>query len=124
MAQQATLDPTQNNLTWSITIGGLKVAVYRAVLVSNTNVVLEVWNDQRTDDSVPDVFPIVTPSPALVGGVLWWQAIVMDPTDAGGTYTGTVTVLQHGVPIATVTATKTVPAGAGASDLFTDEIKF
>lgn len=124
MAAQAKIDPKGGVVSWSITISHLKVGIYQATLFDSANVVLQKWEDQRTDDSLPDEFEIKAKPSELVGGTLWWQAIVIDPTDAGGPYVGTVAIMQDRKVICQDSSLGSVPPGKGKMDSFTDQITF
>lgn len=122
MANQIQINPNGGAVSWSITIDRQMVALYRALLLGANSTAVERWNDQRTADGVPDSFTISLPVSQLSGCILWWQAIVTDPTNNGGAYTGTVQIHQDGAVLGSVQAQGSVPAGAGKMDLFADEL--
>ncbi|MEO5928535.1 MAG: hypothetical protein ABIR47_01265 [Candidatus Kapaibacterium sp.] len=124
MANQAKANPAGGPVSWSIIISHLKVAVYRALLMDSTNTVVQKWEDQRTDDSIPDTFELTQPVAKLAGCYLWWQAVVMDPSDAGGPYVGSVTVTQDGNMLCSESAPGTIPPGKGMADLYADQVQF
>jgi len=107
---------------WGIKISNLRVAVYRAVLFDKSGVVLMTWDHQRTDDSIPDQFDFKA-GLALDQSHLWFQAIIMDPTDTGGPYNAEVSILQDKNVVDSYTHSGTIPPGDGAMDQFSDEIR-
>ena len=124
MANTARVNPSGGPAYWSITISHLMVAAYRGRLHGANGAVLQKWDDQRTDDSLPDRFQITVPTPNLPGCILSWDAYVMDPTDKGGPFVGTVTVDQDGSVLCVESAPGEVPAGNGKVSLYADEIRF
>lgn len=124
MANTARVNPSGGQAFWSMTISHLMVAAYRARLYGSNGALLQKWDDQRTDDSLPDKFQITVPPASLTGCVLSWDAYVMDPGDKGGPYVGTVTVDQDGTPLCVESAPGEVPPGNGKVSLYADEIKF
>ena len=124
MANSAQVNGSGGPVFWSITVSQLKVATYQAKLMAPNGTVLEKWTDQRTDDSLPDRFQISSPPASLPGCILSWDSYVMDPTDKGGGYVGTVAVDQDGRPLCVESASGQIPSGNGKADLYADEIRF
>ena len=124
MANTAKIDPNGGPVFWSIAITHLKLGVYRGLIYDKTNTVLEKWEDQRTDDSIPDRFQITTPPKQLIGGTLWWQCMVSDPSNTGGPYVCNVSVDQDGKVLCLDAAAGNVPAGSGQIDPIGDQISF
>ena len=124
MANTARVNKSGGQVFWSISISHLMVARYQAFLYDKGGVLKEKWDHQRTDDSLPDRFQIKTPASDLPGSVLSWDAVVMDPTDKGGQYVGTVIIDQDGNTLCVEAAPGMVPAGNGKVDIFADEIQF
>jgi hypothetical protein len=124
MATTVVFSKNIGQIKWSISISHLKLGVYRALLFNASNKVLEKWEDQRTDDSLPDSFEIKTPLTDLSGCTLWWECIVSDPSDNGGPYVCTVTILQNGNVIGQDPTTGEVPAGKGKLDSVGDQVSF
>ena len=124
MANQATVNPTGGKVSWAITVTHLKVGVYRALLYDTSNTILEKWEDQRTDDSLPDKFQIQTAPNQLAGCVLYWEAEVSDPSDTGGPYVCTVSVEQDGSVLCQDAVSSSVKPGSGQRDPIGDQITF
>jgi hypothetical protein len=124
MANIARVNKSGGPAFWSISISHLMVARYQAFLYDKGGVLKEKWDHQRTDDDLPDRFKISTLPPDLPGCVLSWEAVVMDPTDKGGQYVGTVTIDQDGDSLCVEPAPGVVHAGNGKVDIFAGEIEF
>ena len=70
----------------------------------------EIWLHKKTpppppkrigfgmnNDDLPDIVPLTEPFPILNDSVVWWQAVIADPTGSpGGHYHVTVRVIQDG----------------------------
>ena len=124
MANIARVNKSGGPVSWSISINHLMVARYQAFFYDTAGVLKEKWDHQRTDDDLPDRFKISTLPPDLQGCVLLWEVVVMDPTDKGGQYVGTVTIDQDGNTLCVESAPGVVPAGNGKVDIFAGEIEF
>jgi hypothetical protein len=124
MAVEVKLNQRGGPVTWSFSVSNLNLGVYRALLYNAANKVLERWEDQRTDDNMPDLFTITTPANELKGTTLWWQCIVSDPNDKGGPYTCTISVEQDSVRIGNDRTSGTIPPGEGKLDTVGDQITF
>jgi hypothetical protein len=122
MAANAKINPNGGPCSWSISVSHLKVGVYRAILFDNKGTILKTWKDQRTDDSLPDTFPMRIKPKRLQGTTLWWQCIVSDPSDQGGLYTCTVSIQQDGNTLCQDQINGQVPAGNGKVDFVGDQI--
>ncbi len=124
MSNTVRVDPSGGSVYWSLTISHLMVASYRARLYDSNGAIIQKWDDQRTDDSLPDRFQIQAQPRNLSGCILSWDAYVMDPSDKGGAYVGTVTVDQEGSVLCVESSPGEVPQGNGKVSLFADEIRF
>lgn len=124
MAATVTIKKNGGPCTWSLSVSQLKLGVYRGILFNGSNKVLEKWNDQRTDDSLPDTFKIKTPAADLPGCTLWWDCIVSDPCDNGGPFICTVSVLQNDIVIGMDPVAGEVPGGNGKLIRVGDQISF
>ena len=124
MANQAKIDPKGGPIFWNISVTHLKLGVYRGLVYDKTNKVLQNWDDQRTDDSIPDRFQISASPNQLIGGTLWWQCLVSDPSDNGGPYVCSVSVEQDGNILCQDAVAGNVPAGSGQLDPKGDQISF
>lgn len=124
MANQGTVNPNGGNVTWALTISHLKAGVYRALVYDSSNTILEKWEDQRTDDNLPDTFTIQTPASKLKGCVLYWEAEVYDPSDEGGPYVCTISVEQDGSVFCQDAVSSQVSPGSGQRDPIGDQISF
>jgi len=124
MASSAKVNPSGGSVNWAISISHLKVAVYRALLFDTSNNCIEQWNNQRTDDSVPDTFALKTKPKDLPGCVLHWEAIVMDPSDTGGPYVCTVAIIQDGKILCQDAVSSSIDQGSGQMDFIADQVTF
>jgi hypothetical protein len=124
MANQAKIDPNGGPVYWSISVSHLKLGVYRGLVYDKTNTVLQKWEDQRTDDSIPDRFQIAAPAKQLIGGTLWWQCLISDPSDSGGPYVCSVSVEQDAKVLCLDAVAGNVLAGSGQMDPIGDQITF
>jgi hypothetical protein len=124
MATTVVLMKNAGQINWSISVSHLKLGVYRALLFNSANVVLEKWENQRTDDGLPDTFEITTSPENLPGCILWWECIVSDPGNNGGPYVCTVTITQNGTSIGQDQTTGEVPAGNGKLDSVGGQVSF
>ena len=124
MASAAKIIPEGGPVSWSIRVSNLKLGVYRALLFDASNVVLEKWERQRTDDDLPDEYTVKTSPAELLGATLWWECIVSDPSDQGGVYRCAVSVTQSGDILCQDVITGDVPAGNGKLDIVGDQISF
>jgi hypothetical protein len=124
VATQSKVDPSRGPVSWSLSVSNLKLGVYHAMLYDATGNVLERWDDMRTDDGVPDTYKISTLPAALPGCTLWWQAVISDPSNAGGPFVCVVTTSQGGEVTASDAVSGTVGEGSGQLQLVGDQIKF
>jgi hypothetical protein len=124
MASQAKIDPKGGSLFWNISVSQLKLGVYRGLIYDKSNTVLQKWDDQRTDDSVPDRFQISAPPNQLIGGTLWWQSLISDPSDIGGPYVCKLSIEQDGKILCKDTVPGNVGVGSGQMDPIGDQISF
>jgi len=124
MANQAKVDPKLGTVSWSLSVSNLKLGVYRARLFDASGKVLEPWNDQRTDDSIPDKFDMKTAPDKLPGCTLWWQAVISDPNDEGGPFVCVVTIEQNRTALCQDAVPGNIEAGSGQLKSIGDQIKF
>jgi hypothetical protein len=124
MATTVVLMKNAGQIKWSISVSHLKLGVYRALLFNSANVVLEKWENQRTDDNLPDTFEIQTSPENLPGCILWWECIVSDPSNNGGPYVCIVTITQNGTSIGQDQTTGEVPDGNGKLDSVGGQVSF
>jgi len=124
MANSAKIDPAGGPVTWTFSVTHLKLGIYDGVVYDSSDVVQETWNDQRTDDSVPDRFTMKTDPGKLIGGSLWWNSFVSDPSDDGGPFVCTVSVEQGGNVLCQDAVAGEVPSGSGQIIHIGDQITF
>lgn len=124
MAAIARIIQNGGPVSWTIRVSNLKLGVYRALLFDAGNVVLEKWERQRTDDDLPDEFTVSSAPPLLLGATLWWECIISDPSDQGGSYRCTVSVIQSGNTLCQDVISGDIPAGNGKLDIVGDQISF
>ena len=126
MAQPVKVDKNKGNVSWSIEVDNLMVAIYDGIVKDKNNQVHDHWGNQDTYDNQADIFDINRLSvPALIGGRLIVSAIVIDPSDKGGNYTAIIKFFQQGTQIGnSYIFPGTVSAGHGADSRFADIFKF
>ncbi|HUI28924.1 MAG TPA: hypothetical protein VLX91_01815 [Candidatus Acidoferrales bacterium] len=124
MANTAKIDPKGGTVTWTFSVTHLKLGIYNGLVYDSSGVVLEPWNDQRTDDSIPDRFVMKTNPTKLIGGSLWWDSFISDPSDSGGPFVCTVSVEQGGNVLCQDAAPGVVPPGSGQIVHKGDQITF
>jgi hypothetical protein len=98
--------------------------VYRALLYDSSNTILEKWDDRRTDDSSSGKFTITTSPDKLKGCVLYWEAEVSDPRDAGGLYVCTIRVEQDESVVCLDAISGIVKSGSGQRDPIGNHVVF
>lgn len=120
------INPKGGQCTWTLSLSHLKLGLYSGLLFDAKSHVIKEdrYENQRTDDSLPDSFTLKTPAAKLIGCILRWDCIVSDPGNSGGPYNCIIAIQQDGKIISQDSVPSTVPPGKGKSDYICDEIVF
>ncbi len=124
MTEIAKINPDGGPVTWSIKITHLKMAVYKAILFDPSNQHLQVWDNERTDDSKPDSFTVQVLSSNLDNCGLYWKATVGDPAEIGGEYSAIISIMQDGILLENDSVHGSIPPGKGMTQTISSVIKF
>jgi len=123
MAKVIRINPNGGRVYFGVRVDSHKVGFYRASLIDANNKVVHRWEGQRTDDRIPDMFPIELPPSQLKGNILWVELNVGDPTSNGGTYKAEVGIFQDKNLIGGDDYDGNVPAGKHRLDISAIEME-